>query len=212
MARNETEARRYKTLAMVKLEQQSYASALSYLKKARRNYNKFDALDNLEAVIPIKKAYRKIILLVHPNKCLEFPHAATSATERLNDAYNTLLDADAKEEYDRNVPTTRTATGGGIAGWNTAPSDVKARQYWRRRYGRVGQWVEWYGSFIVRLDMGSGWEGYVSILNGLTGKYFKRLKMDKWILAYIMLRSLCLKLEAGYLEGFLMEECLIPKG
>ncbi|GKD42629.1 transcription factor, MADS-box [Tanacetum coccineum] len=106
MARNETEARRYKTLAMVKLEQRSYASALSYLKKARRNYNKLDALDNLEAVILIKKAYRKIILLVHPDKCLEFPHAATSATERLNDAYNTLLDADAKEEYDRNVPTT----------------------------------------------------------------------------------------------------------
>ncbi|GJT74848.1 transcription factor, MADS-box, partial [Tanacetum coccineum] len=109
MARNETEARRYKTLAMVKLEQRSYASALSYLKKARRNYNKLDALDNLEAVIPvrsredkthyvvhgvtpkatnleIKKTYRKIILLVHLDKCLEFPHAVTSATERLNDA------------------------------------------------------------------------------------------------------------------------------
>ncbi|GKE86690.1 transcription factor, MADS-box, partial [Tanacetum coccineum] len=110
-ARNETEARRYKTLAMVKLEQRSYASALFYLKKARRNYNKLDALDNLEAVIlatnlEIKKAYRKIILLVHPDKCLEFPHAVTSATERVNDAYNTLLDADAKEEYDRNVRTT----------------------------------------------------------------------------------------------------------
>ncbi|GKA57423.1 hypothetical protein Tco_0756611, partial [Tanacetum coccineum] len=54
MARNETEARRYKTLAMVKLEQRSYASALSYLKKARRNYNKLDALDNLEAVILVR--------------------------------------------------------------------------------------------------------------------------------------------------------------
>ncbi|GKC96349.1 transcription factor, MADS-box [Tanacetum coccineum] len=56
--------------------------------------------------LEIKKEYRKIILLVHPDKCLEFPHAATSATDRLNDAYNTLLDAEEKEEYDRNVPTT----------------------------------------------------------------------------------------------------------
>ncbi|GKE15292.1 hypothetical protein Tco_1422869, partial [Tanacetum coccineum] len=54
MARNETEVRRYKTLAMVKLEQRSYASALSYLKKARRNYNKLDALDNLEALILVR--------------------------------------------------------------------------------------------------------------------------------------------------------------
>ncbi|GJR58865.1 ribonuclease H-like domain-containing protein, partial [Tanacetum coccineum] len=111
MAKNETGARRYKTLAMVKLEQRSYASALSYLKKVRRNYNNLDALDNLEAVILIKKAYRKIILLVHPEKCLEFPHEATNATERLNDAYNTLLDADAKENaasrssYTRSAPT-----------------------------------------------------------------------------------------------------------
>ncbi|GJV17433.1 transcription factor, MADS-box [Tanacetum coccineum] len=122
MARNETEARRYKTLAMVKLEQRSYASALSYLKKARRNYNKLDALDNLEAVILVRSGEEQ-----GRQDSLCGPWA-TSATERLNDAYNTLLDADAKEEYDRNVPTTRTATGGGIACWNTAPSDVKARK------------------------------------------------------------------------------------
>ncbi|GKC95850.1 hypothetical protein Tco_1161292, partial [Tanacetum coccineum] len=90
---------------MVKLEQQSYASALSYLKKTRRTYNKLDALDNLEAVILVRSCEEqgRQDSLCGPwgdsQGYKSRDREATSATERLNDAYNTLLDADAKEEY-----------------------------------------------------------------------------------------------------------------
>ncbi|GKF04955.1 hypothetical protein Tco_0035623 [Tanacetum coccineum] len=39
---------------MVRLEQRSYTSTLSYGKKASRNYIKLDALDNIEAVILVR--------------------------------------------------------------------------------------------------------------------------------------------------------------
>nr|GFB65546.1 hypothetical protein [Tanacetum cinerariifolium] len=57
--------------------------------------------------VEIKKAYKKMILLTYPDKCLEFSEALTIALRRVVDAYNTLADAATKKQYDQTVPTTK---------------------------------------------------------------------------------------------------------
>ncbi|GJR58867.1 hypothetical protein Tco_1501029 [Tanacetum coccineum] len=94
------------------MEPRSTRPALSFISRSERNYNKLDALDNLEAVILVRSGEEqgRQDSLCGPwgdsqgyksrdqegvqkgafscpirENCLEFPHAATSATRELNE-------------------------------------------------------------------------------------------------------------------------------
>nr|GEX13814.1 hypothetical protein [Tanacetum cinerariifolium] len=96
MAMNETTVKRYKALAMVTLEQESYASALSCVKKARRNWNELLMVFLIWKSDPGEEQGRQDSLC---------SPRANIATNRLLDPYKTLDDADAKQRYDQTLPT-----------------------------------------------------------------------------------------------------------
>ena len=87
----------------------------------------YNTLEIPETATPdeIKKSYRRLSMLYHPDKNKNNPDA-TAKFQKISEAYETLSDSDKKKEYDmtRNNPFFKMMNGGGSDGGGMGPNPV----------------------------------------------------------------------------------------
>lgn len=93
---------------------------LELKKSKRKNYYKILGLERTCTEIEIKKAYRKQALIYHPDKNPDDPSAQEKFKD-VNEAYETLSDAQKRHRYDSGVdlqdPSDMFGGGGGFGGF-----------------------------------------------------------------------------------------------
>ena len=95
----------------------------------------------------VKRAYRKLALKLHPDKCTEA--GAEDAFARVSNAFTVLSDADKRRHYDRfggevNAAGAGSFAGGGPRGAHVSPEDLFAQffrenpEFFQQQAGRGG--------------------------------------------------------------------------
>merc|ERR1719188_1579977 len=93
------------------------------VKRARDDYYAVLGVDRDASDDVIKKAYRKLALRLHPDKCSE--EGAEEAFKKVGEAFGVLSDAKKRQIYDQaGVEGLKGGGGGGAGGMDISPEDI----------------------------------------------------------------------------------------